>query len=67
MFAYVIHTWDVVVDASKPAYWQHDMEAHECCRCKTGFSNKMASRHRLIITHFIKILSSNLLLYILEL
>ena len=61
MFAYVIHTWDVVLDASKPVYWQRDMEAHECRHCKTGFSSKVARNHRLIITQFIEILSNSLL------
>lgn len=36
---------DVVVDASKPTYWQPDREVLECGRCKTAFSSKVARHH----------------------
>ena len=36
---------DVVVDASKPAYWKPDMEVDECTHCKTAFSSKVTRHH----------------------
>ena len=41
----VSYSKDMVVDASKPAYWQRDMEAHECRHCKIAFSSKVVRHH----------------------
>ena len=41
----VSYSKDVVVDASKPAYWQPDVEVHECHHCKTPFSSKVTRHH----------------------